>query len=75
MFAGIPVAFLATALPFSLCWVCSQVLRNLTRGIWFVRVAHESQAEINMNSLLEQGENVVGGWGLGIRDTIETGTD
>jgi hypothetical protein len=33
MFAGIPVAFLATALPFNLCLVCSQVLRNLTRGI------------------------------------------
>jgi len=33
MFAGIPVAFLATALPFNLCLVCSEVLRNLTRGI------------------------------------------
>ena len=33
MFAGIPIAFLATALPPSLCWVCSQVLRNLTCGI------------------------------------------
>jgi hypothetical protein len=58
MFAGIPVAFLATTLPFSLCCLCSQVLRNLTCEIWFVRVAHEFQAEINMNSLFEQGENV-----------------
>jgi hypothetical protein len=33
MFAGIPIAFLATALPFNLCLVCSQVLRNLTCGI------------------------------------------
>jgi len=33
MFVGIPVAFLATALPFNLCLVCSQVLRNLTRGV------------------------------------------
>jgi len=33
MFTGIPVAFLATALPFNLCLVCSEVLRNLTRGI------------------------------------------
>jgi len=57
MFAGIPVAFLATALPFNLCLVCSQVLRNLTRGIRVIRVAHEFQAEINMNSLFEQGEN------------------
>jgi len=32
MFAGIPVAFLATALPFNLWLVCSHVLRNLTRG-------------------------------------------
>jgi len=58
MFAGIPVAFLATALPFNLCLVYSQVLRNLTRGIRVIRVAHEFQAEINMNSLFEQGENV-----------------
>jgi len=58
MFAGITVAFLATALPLNLCLVCSHVLRNLTREIQFVRVAHEFQAEINMNSLFEQGENV-----------------
>jgi hypothetical protein len=30
MLTGIPVAFLATALPFDLCLVCSHVLRNLT---------------------------------------------
>jgi hypothetical protein len=33
MFAGIPVAFLATALPFDLWLVCSQVLGSLTCGI------------------------------------------
>jgi len=32
MFAGIPVAFVATALAFNLCLVCSHVLGNLTRG-------------------------------------------
>jgi hypothetical protein len=37
--------------------VYSHVLRNLTRGIWFVGVAHEFQTEINMNSLFGQGEN------------------
>jgi len=51
-------SFLAAALPLSLCWVYSQVLGSLTCGIWFVRVAHVFQAEINMNSLFEQGENV-----------------
>jgi hypothetical protein len=30
VFTGIPVAFLATAFPFDLCFVCSHVLRNLT---------------------------------------------
>jgi hypothetical protein len=33
MFTGIPVAFLATALPFDLCLVCNHVLRDLTRGV------------------------------------------
>jgi len=33
MFVSIPIAFLATALLFNLCLVCSQVLRNLIRGI------------------------------------------
>jgi hypothetical protein len=33
MFAGIPVAFLPTALSFDLCLVCGHVLRNLTRGV------------------------------------------
>jgi hypothetical protein len=33
MFAGIPIAFLATALSPSLCLVCSHVLRNLTCGV------------------------------------------
>jgi hypothetical protein len=41
MFAGIPVAFLTPALPFSLCLVCSQVVRNLICGVGFVRAAHE----------------------------------
>ena len=58
MFAGIPIAFLATALPFNLCLVCSHVLRNLTSGTRLVRVARESQSEISMNSSFEQGENV-----------------
>jgi hypothetical protein len=31
MFTSIPVAFLATALAFNLCLVCSHVFRNLTR--------------------------------------------
>ena len=69
MFAGIPVAFLATTLPFDPCLVCSHVLGNLICGAEFVRVAHEFQAEINMNSLFEQGENVASGdEGLGARD-------
>ncbi len=77
MFAGITVAFLATALPFNLCLVYSHVLRNRTRGIWFVGVTHEFQTEISMNSLFEQGENVAsspnGDWRhLEIsRDTLE----
>jgi len=33
MFAGIPVAFLATALLSNLCLICIHVLRNLTCGI------------------------------------------
>jgi hypothetical protein len=33
MFAGITVAFLATALPLNLSLVCSEVSQNLTRGI------------------------------------------
>jgi hypothetical protein len=61
MFAGIEVAFLATALPFNLCWVYSHGLGSLTCGIWFVGVEHEFQAEISMNSLFEQGENVTRG--------------
>jgi hypothetical protein len=74
MFAGITVAFLATALPFNLCWVYSHVLRNLTCGIWFVGVAHEFQAEISMNCSFEQGENVARGWRLGTGDLgLETG--
>jgi len=44
--------------PTTLCWVYSQVLGSLTCGIWFARVAHEFQAEINMNFVFEQGENV-----------------
>jgi hypothetical protein len=58
MFAGIPVALLAAAPPLNLCLVCSHVLRNLTCGTWFVRIAHKLQSEINMNSSFEQGENV-----------------
>ena len=78
MFAGITVAFLATALPFNLCLVCSHVLRSLTSGIWFVRVAHEFQIEISMNSSFQQGENVTSSprdWRhLEIsRDTVEIG--
>jgi hypothetical protein len=76
MFAGIPVAFLATALPLNLCLVYSHVLRSLTSGIWFVMVAHGFQTEISMNSSFQQGENVTssdhglgtGDWGLGTRD-------
>jgi hypothetical protein len=33
MFAGIPIAFLATALLSNLCWVYSQVLGGLTYGV------------------------------------------
>ena len=44
--------------PTTLCWVYSQVLGSLTCGIWFVRVGHEFQAEISMDSSFEQGENV-----------------
>jgi len=69
MFTGIPIAFLATALLLHLCWVYSQVLGSLTCGIWFVRVAHEFQTEINMNSSVEQGENVASrDQGLGAGD-------
>jgi len=57
-----------TAPAAALFWVCSQVLRNLTCEIWFVKVAHEFQAEINMNSLFEQGENVASCQGLGARN-------
>jgi hypothetical protein len=49
----------------ALCCVYSHVLWSLTCGIWFARVAHEFQAEINMNYLFEQGENVAScpnGW-------------
>jgi hypothetical protein len=63
MFAGISVAFLATALPFSLCCVYSHALRNLTCGIQSVRVAHLFQSEISMSSSFEQGENVAA-WSL-----------
>jgi hypothetical protein len=33
MFAGIPIAFLATALPSNLCLICGHVLGDLTCGI------------------------------------------
>jgi hypothetical protein len=66
MFTGIPVALLATALPFNLCWVHSQVLGSLTCRVQFARVAHEFQ--ISMNSLFQQGENVARNQGLGTRD-------
>jgi len=69
MFAGIPVAFLSTALPVNLYLVCSQVLGSLSCGVRFARVAHRFQAEINMNSLFEQGDVVadhIGNTGLRI---------
>ena len=58
MFAGIPVAFLATALPFNLCLICSHVLKDLICRVGFVRAAQEFQIEISTNSSFEQGENV-----------------
>ena len=57
MFTGIPVAFLSAAFSLDAFWGCGRFLRNPTWGTRVVRVAHEFQAEINMNSSLEQGEN------------------
>jgi len=37
VFTCISIAFLATALPFNLCWDYSQSPENLTYLIWFIR--------------------------------------